>query len=182
MRWLRSAAFSDSQSVFLAAPPYSRLCPFYLLFLYFFKKRKAYIRKAAGSRQPGSPHPLTACMFSSTESSAHWYLYQPIFALVRRCPFSLHWIDVTLKNICQAVSLVAILAFHFLYACSRAGEEQWAQAAESCQGTEMPPAAIKCLVSSKRTDLFHFFFLFFAKNTIDTASAFTDNTWIGQIM
>jgi len=100
MRWLRSAAFSDSQSVFLAAPPYSRLCPFYLLFLYFFKKRKAYIRKAAGSRQPGSPHPLTACMFSSTESSAHWYLYQPIFALVRRCPFSLHWIDVILKNIC----------------------------------------------------------------------------------
>lgn len=46
MRWLRSAAFSDSQSVFLAAPPYSRLCPFYLLFLYFFLKKKGLHKKS----------------------------------------------------------------------------------------------------------------------------------------
>lgn len=165
IRWLRSPVFSDSQSAILAVQPYSRLCFFFFILCFFLKKKnnnthtQLYIRKADTYRHPGRSLPLTGCMYSSTESSAHWH---PSW-----CSTSLflHWQGGSLSVYIRWELLGTIFGRLSLWYspllsafCTLTAElgRSWAQAAEMCWGTEMPLAATNCLTCNVR-DRFQLF-------------------------
>lgn len=89
--WLRSPVFSDSQSAILAVQPYSR---FFFFFNPLFlnkqnKTKQLYLRKADWKVSPfDRVHVLKSRKLCSLASLM--MLHQPIFALARRCSFSLH--------------------------------------------------------------------------------------------